>query len=321
MFGSPLARKSAKVLPTLRRSRSGQFDSESSVSTLQPSERSEDTLIRSKNLTLEEQDEFPDELDCPPSSLPFASSDIEVDDKTTENSVQDKDGDTGDDEDDEYAPPRKQHWVGLPPSSPPPSSPHLMPVGDDDEIDVPYHTCEGGADEELPVASEEDEAPNEQPNEVLDVMESDWTSGPADADLDADDLTVTLRDHSATSVEIEQEVVDELIFKEFTTIGSTDDLSDDLSELPEPSQGNTTLPADGLDSLFANNLENMDLKGFWEAFRAATSDGLVPDGTEQTAAFDLSTLESSPDSSAIHQPVDHKKLAADLQALLSGCLV
>lgn len=323
VFGSPLARKSARVLPTLRRSCSGQSGSESSVITLQPSEKSADTSIKSKKSVLDEQEEFPDELDCPPSSLPLASSDIETDDKSVANSVQDRDGDMGDDEDDEYALPRKQHWIGLPPSSPPPpSSPHLMPVGDEEEVDVPYHASEDGVDDELPVASEEDEAENEQPNEVLDVTESDWASGPADADFDADDLTVTLRDHSATSTETEQEVVDELtFFKEFTTIGSTDDFSDDLSDLPDTSQGNTTLTADGLDSLFANNLESMDLKGFWEAFRTATSDGLVSDATEQAAAFDLSTLESSADSNATAQPVDHKKLAADLQALFSGCLV
>ncbi|EKM80748.1 hypothetical protein AGABI1DRAFT_126795 [Agaricus bisporus var. burnettii JB137-S8] len=324
MFGSPLARKSAKMSPTLRRSYSGQFDSESSVTVLQPSEKSEDTLIKSKNSTQEGQEEFPDELDCPPSSLPFASSDIESDDKTMDSFVQDKDSNTGDDEDDEYASPRKQHWVGLPPSSPPPpSSPNLMPVGDDAEIDGPYHACEGAVDEELPIASEEDEAENEQRDGVFDVTGGDWAPRSADADADADDLTVTLQDYSATSFEAEQAVVDEFaFFKEFTTIGSTDDLSDDLSDLPEPSQQNSTssLPS-GINSLFTSNPENMDLKGFWDAFKAAALDGPVPDTTEQTAAFDLSTLESFPDSDATLQPVDHKKLAADLQALFSGCLV
>lgn len=310
IFGSPLARKNARITsPTAYRSISRQFGSESSTTTIKVNDNSEDTLIKSKTLTQDEQDESPDDLDCPPSSLPIASSDTEADNMTTKHSANTKDADVIDNEDYDL-PPRKQHWVGLPPSSPPPpSSPSLMPI--DDDIDSSYDACDGGVDEELPVASETDEAEDEPRDEVL-KAESDW----APSTTDAEDLTITLPNNPTTNPDTERGTIDELAFLEqFTTIGSTNGLSD-LQDAP---QGDPNL-ADG-DLFFPSGLDNMDLKGFWEVFKQPNQDGTTPVDAEPIAAFDLSALEGLTNPDIPLQAVDHKKLAADLQALLSGCVV
>lgn len=308
MFGSPLARKKPRISsPTSYRSATMQLGSESSVTTTKVNENSEDTLNKSKSPRWDELDEGLEDSDCPPSSLPIASSDVEFDEPTARNSATANDGAEVDDED---PLPRKQHWIGLPPSSPPPpSSPGLMPVEDDTEIP-------GGDmdDNELPVASETDEPEDERSeNAALNATESDWDSSPA-----VDDMTILLPGKPLANNSADQDVADDLAFLEqFTNIGSTDGLSDLQGDLQEDSG----LGGGDLSSLFPGGLHDMDLNGFLETFKPMIQDGSVPKPAEQEPTFDLSSMDSLEEAGSPSQTVDHTKLAADLQALFSGCLV
>ncbi|KAJ6593601.1 hypothetical protein B0H19DRAFT_27157 [Mycena capillaripes] len=93
----------------------------------------------------QELDSAFDELDFPQSSLPTASSDMDVETEQMPGCSQGYDSDDSDDDD---APP-KQHWVGLPPSSPPPPSSPLLgasPMDDDDVEEPPLPTSDGDLD-------------------------------------------------------------------------------------------------------------------------------------------------------------------------------
>ncbi|KAF9453971.1 hypothetical protein P691DRAFT_811749 [Macrolepiota fuliginosa MF-IS2] len=308
MFGSPLARKRYRIFsPTSYRGSSKKLGSESPTTTIKVNESSEDTR-EPRSPTRNGLDESLD--DPPPSSLPIASSDVETDEPLAHDFSSVSNGAEDFYEDEEDLPPRKQHWVGLPPSSPPPPmSPCLMPVDDDadihgDEID----------DNELPVASETDE-PEDEPhkNATLKAAESNRIPSPA-----SDDLKILLPENPSANTNSDQGTADDLAFLEqFTTIGSVDEMSDYEGHLT----GDLGTDGGDLGSLFPGDLGNMDLHGFLETLRPMIHHASLPDAADQEPTFDLSSLDGFKDVDLPPQPIDHAKLAADLQAILSGCVV
>lgn len=316
MLGSPLARKRPGMpSPTAYRMTAKQLDSESSTITVRLNEASEDTLARSKSPELE-LDDTQEDLDCPPSSLPIASSDSEFEDTimrgTSHASDQTADGQPTEDglDDDDELPPHKQHWVGLPPSSPPPpTSPCLMPI--DDDGGLPEEVGE-----ELPVASETDEPEEPGDDDMLNTTESDWSPSPADVD----DFTITLpvpieAPENATSDQ--GEAIDEMAFlREFTTLGSSDGLTDVQGGLQE----SQNIGVDDISSLFAPCGDHIDFEKFLEGFKPFVPEGTHSGAPDQTPSFDFSAIEGL-SNGEVDQSVDHHKIAADLQAILSGCVV
>ncbi|KAJ3569592.1 hypothetical protein NP233_g4943 [Leucocoprinus birnbaumii] len=312
IMGSPLAQKRSKVLsPISYRMTTKQLGSESSTITVKAHDTSEDTCHKSKS-PAPDLDDAQEELECPPSSLPIASSDSEYEDATMQSAPAANDQ-TADELDniDEGLPPRKQHWVGLPPSSPPPpTSPCLMPIDDDGELQLEE------IGEELPIASETDEPEEEDvgDEDMQNTIESDWSPSPADAD----DFTVTLPVPAETSeitASDQEEDVDEMAFlREFTTLGS----SDSLTEGDGGMQENQNLSADDINSLFASCGNNLDFEAFFEGFKAL--EGAPSETPGQSSDFDLSAIEGLSDGQTL-ESIDHHKMAADLQAILSGCVV
>ncbi|KAJ6495666.1 hypothetical protein C8R47DRAFT_1116055 [Mycena vitilis] len=221
------------------------------------------------DLLTQQLDSAFDELDFPPSSLPVASSDIDVDVERERmpSSSQEYDSDDSDDDD---APP-KQHWVGLPPSSPPPlSSPYLeaTPMDDNDVDESPLPTSDGylGSEQET-LESPETEVINYSLEEINKL-------------LDAGDLPNLFTSPTDPTS----------LFDQFS--GPNFDVPSDSSQAAE---------GWGLDVTDAD----LDFNEFWESVRPLVEGGLQSNGGQ-------------PGESGV---VDHDKLAGDVHALFSGCLV
>ncbi|KAF8070412.1 hypothetical protein FPV67DRAFT_1018570 [Lyophyllum atratum] len=96
-----------------------------------------------------ELDTVLNDLDMPSSSLPAASSDVDMDEgrPNVGDEISPMEDSRDDEEDGEVEPP-KQHWVGLPPSSPPPpTSPILTPQDEEydalsDDMELPAATSD-----------------------------------------------------------------------------------------------------------------------------------------------------------------------------------
>ncbi|KAJ7188578.1 hypothetical protein C8R46DRAFT_1055159 [Mycena filopes] len=102
------------------------------------------------NLLGQELNSAFDELDFPSNSLPVASSDNDAHVETEQ--LPNSSPQYSDDSDNEGDAPPKQHWVGLPPSSPPPpSSPYLGPsaTNEDDVEELPVPTSDAEPTSEL----------------------------------------------------------------------------------------------------------------------------------------------------------------------------
>lgn len=307
VLASPLAHKKPRVIsPISYRAAAKQPSSESSTITVKTTE---DTRNESKSPVIG-FDDVQEDLDCPPSSLPIASSDNEFEDTSTEAALsvnnQIPDDQTADDElDGDELPIRKQHWVGLPPSSPPPpTSPCLLPVDNDGEPEL------GDVGEELPIASETDEPDEETGDEdVLNTTESDWSPSPVNVDDCIIPLPAETTDHEM--------VLDEMTFlQQFTTLASSDGLVDAQEGFPE----RQNISADDFDSLFASCGDSMDFEKFLDGFKPLLTGGSLPNASDHAPGFDLSSIEAYSSGEA-SQSIDHHKMAADLQAILSGCVV
>ncbi|KAJ7209663.1 hypothetical protein GGX14DRAFT_499075 [Mycena pura] len=221
------------------------------------------------DLLSQELDSAFNELDLPPSSLPMAS-----DDNDTTKHVHDYESDDSEDAD---VPP-KEHWIGLPPSSPPlPSSPYTShgSLVDDDVDELRLATSEADMGPEL---------------ETINYPDTELT------------------DYSA---------------EELSNLFTVDDLSRLLSV---PADSNDT--ASLLDQFTNRNLElssddsammdwgldatnpDFDLTEFWESVRPLVGD----------SSSNLSDMNGQPNDGELGG-IDHAKLAGDVHALFSGCLV
>ncbi|KAJ7497020.1 hypothetical protein FB451DRAFT_1209741 [Mycena latifolia] len=224
----------------------------------------------------QELDSAFDDLDFPPSSLPIASSDIEVDAEPEQRPSSSQDYDSDDSEDADGPP--KQHWVGLPPSSPPPpSSPYLVGGCQMDDADV----------EEAPLATSEADIGSEP--ETLDSPDTGLASYSVEELgklLNIDDLIdffPSTTDNTDTAA----------LFDQFTNHNLS---SDDSSQAMTEWGLNATNP-------------DFDFSEFWESVRPLVEGASQPDMNQDSALSE--TVVS----------VDPTKLAGDVHALFSGCLV
>ncbi|KAJ7232795.1 hypothetical protein B0H12DRAFT_1144941 [Mycena haematopus] len=178
-----------------------------------------------------------------------------------------------DDSEDDDAPPR-QHWVGLPPSSPPPlSSPYLGPSPmEDDDV------------EESPLATPDAEPVSEQ--ETFDTPDTEVTNYSVEELgklLNIEDLA-SLFESSATDTDTAS------FFDQFVD-----------SNLVDGSQPTKEWGLDGTSPDF-------DFSEFWESVKP------LVEGSTQPLDMNLGGAEET-------NGVDHSKLAGDVHALFSGCLV
>lgn len=232
-----------------------------------------------------EEDELRwDEPDEPPSSLPTASDveDEPLTSSTFEFETNDvESGDADDEDEQEYT--VKQHWPGLPPSSPPPSSPSLAPqVPDDDDVvelgELPVLTSDI---DESTSASYHDiqELSNDDDETIKDEFDSFMSSLTSDGSLPSD--------------------ID--IFNNLST------------DIPEQKNGDNpfSMLDSSLDPLLQNGVVDFDFTEFWESFKPMVQDFVASNNAPSSDKADPS----------IPQNVDHTKLAEDVHALLSGCLM
>ena len=295
---SPLGnRKKARVSPMGISTLTGRrFREPSSWSNVSSEDNKPSDLPSSSKPTEREVEDSRDELDCPPSSLPIASSDIDVDDPCPQTSTDS----TLDGDDNTETLPIKQHWAGLPPSSPPaPSSPMLLAddIQTDDEMDdIPIATSDSEADAEISGLETDITSPISESSPYL----GDFANAFTDADFSAlfpTGSTSSSQLSSAGAIDV---------FEQFTNLNSH---SDGLM----PTGGDTDLEA-----MFKNGLDGMDFSEFWETFKPLVQDSTqTNEDTSFGNFFDL----GRDDSLASFGEIDHMKLADDMQALLSGCLM
>ncbi|KAG5645420.1 hypothetical protein DXG03_006244 [Asterophora parasitica] len=237
-------------------------------------------------------------LDAPSSSQQTASSDVDMDKEPS--TMEERPPELGssqanEDSDTDVEPPKKQHWVGLPPSSPlPPTSPLLMPQEDEadamsDDMELPVATSDYPTDSE--VASL---ATNDNDLNCTDEELAEYLSNNDFAPMFPPAGGVYGSDTGQSDVDV---------FQQFTHHNSQ---SDDV---------NASVNAEVDFNAFQNGLADFDFTEFWETFKplldqegggAVQPTNLDPEGGSE--GFEMTTL-------------DHVKLAEDVQALFSGCLM
>ncbi|KAF9472138.1 hypothetical protein BDN70DRAFT_938407 [Pholiota conissans] len=291
---SPLGnRKKAKISSPTRSMLTGKTFStpnsrkrssfQSSEDSIKPSDDKEDEVPQSLEKELEDAME---DLDCPPSSLPIASSDIDVEEAHTSADIEIPG------EEDTETSPVKQHWQGLPPSSPPaPSSPMLLPETTDDDEEM----------DEIPIATSD--------------SETDMAMTPSDSDATADspaDFTDPL-DYSSffTGGDLAPNSIMD-IFDQFTHLSSDSDAYPSMVESTESD----------IESVFQNGLEGIDFTEFWETFKPMVNNNAQVALQEENSGEDAAVSDTGKEGVLPQlDGIDHVKLADEMQALLSGCLM
>ncbi|KAF8995511.1 hypothetical protein BDQ17DRAFT_1545218 [Cyathus striatus] len=201
----------------------------------------------------------------------------------------------------------KEQWATLPPSSPPPpTSPGLIPQ-EDDGNDFEINNSELDSLKCSATASEPDFDPRLFDTDKSPAMNE--TSPYSDEEM----TLMTCLDEQLNSFlsEMEDEGLDakstptELdIFEQFTTINAQS--SDGLHPADET----------GFGSILQNGLQNMDFSEFWETFKPLIQQEGIEAATGSETGPMLSYAEGSTE-----RPADHAKLADDVYALFSGCLM
>ena len=223
-----------------------------------------------------------EELQCPPNSQSLTSSDVDVEEAITpanEYVGKKKDPEDADDPDNVGV---RQHWEGLPPSSPPPpTSPALMSQDVEDEemedLELPFPTSDIDADGSRPdaeFATLSDDPPA--------FSEEEFAACLANGDFSA-----FFSDDQDLGKDISSDVD---VFDQFTNLNTPSD------------------QCEGKQAPIVNmDLEEMDFTEFWKTFKPLV---------EENAGMDFSSEVGDG-----MKTLDHAKLADDMQALLSGCLM
>lgn len=253
-----------------------------------------------------------DDFDCPPGSLPIASSDIDIDCPLSQTSGEDSNHGG----DDTEVQPIKQHWTGLPPSSPPaPSSPMLIPEGGldgDDMDDLPIATSDSEVDADMNTPDIDVTSPNAAGGSLADGTTTETTMNFTEDDFSAlfpmeNNPTATLQPLSSlTTLDL---------FEQFTNVNAQSDDS-------PSSFGESPLADDDFQSTFQNGIDTIDFTEFWETFQPMISESTQsahPNAAEHNtnSFFDMADNQLPP----LFGEIDHVRLADEMQALLSGCLM
>ena len=302
-FTSPLGnRKKARMAPecSILRLRGAVLadawsTAESAESKTEESEQPDEDL--SAALKQELENAF-DDLDCPPSSLPIASSDIDVDNPDPETF---KDLDLMDADDETETKLVKPYWPGLPPSSPPPpSSPMMLP----EAPDVEFQTDDEMDNLELPVATDSETDPDPT---AFDIDISSPSESPAYRN-EQNETGSTTDEFSAYfpqqehSPDVQDNSMD--VFEQFINFNN------------EELQGYVGgISNSDLDSGLQNGLDGIDFTEFWKTFKPLIDDNAKTyRGNGGSAHEEDVTIDS-------FENIDPTKLADEMQTLLSGCLM
>jgi len=280
-------------------------DAWSTIQSAEPKTKESDQLGEDLNAVFKQDLENAfDDLDCPPSSLPIASSDIDVDEPHPQ-AFEDLDTIDADETETKHVEP---YWPGLPPSSPPPpSSPMMLPEAPDFE----FQTDDGMDDSELPVATDSEtdaditafdtdiSSPSESPAYCNDQNETTSTTDDCSAYLLRQEHSPDAEDNPALTMDV---------FEQFTNFNTgSDDLQGYVGGIVNPD----------LDAIFRNGLDGIDFTEFWETFKPLIDDNAkvnrsaINDDPQHEKDVAMNSFET----------VDHAKLADDMQTLLSGCLM
>ena len=309
-FTSPLGnRKKARIAPEcsiLRLKGTVLADAWSTAESAESKTEESEQPDEDPSVTLNQELENAfDDLDCPPSSLPIASSDIGVDNSNPETF---KDLDPMDADDENETKLVKPYWPGLPPSSPPPpSSPMMLPEAPDFE----FQTDDEMDNLELPVATDSETDPDPT---AFDTDISSPSGSPAYCN-DQNETTSTTDEFSAYFPQQEHSpnVQDNPtltmdVFEQFTNFSNDDDLQGYVGGIPNSD----------LDSIFQNGLDGIDFTEFWETFRP-----LIDDNAKTYRGANVNGGSTHEKGATIDpfENIDPTKLADEMQTLLSGCLM
>ena len=309
-FTSPLGnRKKARIAPEcsiLRLKGTVLADAWSTAESAESKTEESEQPDEDPSVTLNQELENAfDDLDCPPSSLPIASSDIGVDNSNPETF---KDLDPMDADDENETKLVKPYWPGLPPSSPPPpSSPMMLPEAPDFE----FQTDDEMDNLELPVATDSETDPDPT---AFDTDISSPSGSPAYCN-DQNETTSTTDEFSAYFPQQEHSpnVQDNPtltmdVFEQFTNFSNDDDLQGYVGGIPNSD----------LDSVFQNGLDGIDFTEFWETFRP-----LIDDNAKTYRGANVNGGSTHEKDATIDpfENIDPTKLADEMQTLLSGCLM
>ncbi|CAA7259143.1 unnamed protein product [Cyclocybe aegerita] len=242
-----------------------------------------------------------DDLACPPDSLPIASSDIDID-VPQQTSVDEQ---TSVDDDLDPTTPVKQHWPGLPPSSPPPpSSPMLQPESDDEMAEVPIATSDSEADADMS-------------NFEWDATSPTGNSPP----YSNDQLTIPMDNEifSFFSTDGPYQSLDQHIafpsmdlFEQYTHLNAQ---SDDLQAFAVPADSN-------LGEALGNGLGSLDFSEVFNIIGPLVENNIHQ--PPQSTNDDLSPLAEGNNNCLPpfgEVDIDHAKFSADMHALLGGCVL
>ena len=268
-----------------------------------------------------------EDLDFPPSSLPTASSDIDIDADPSHTLCDGASEDLNvgrDDDQEEHGHTMKQHWSGLPPSSPPPpTSPILTPQYADAGAELSTDAEEMvNLDSEFPLATSDTEygyldselMPDSADELTLYSAEelamyfnmnhfNTLSSTPVQSYSDSQDY------HDNTSSDVD-------VFEQFTNHHA----QSDGPETPE----NVDMSMDqGLDPIIQNGLVDFDFTEFWESVKPLVEDNVdINVNSNPHADLGLDFGMHGGDSQDVGMSeLDHTRLAEEVHALFSGCLM
>lgn len=232
-----------------------------------------------------------DEADCPPSSLPIASSDDDANLQPSsaakvEEEITETEG-------------IKQHWAGLPPSSPPPpSSPMLIPearMDDEDLDDLPIATSDSEADVDVKTFC----------HEFVPPVPTGTTNGDSTFPFnltDEDFTTLFLMECDSPSIFDPNTTSD--LFEQFTCMNTPSD--DTLLTSP---------PNNNIQTMVQNGMDTLDFTEFWETFNPMVNANIQASQIVDPMDFGNSQLLPSA------KQIDPVKLADEVQALFGGCIM
>ncbi|GLB37369.1 hypothetical protein LshimejAT787_0404200 [Lyophyllum shimeji] len=240
-----------------------------------------------------------------PSSSQTAANDVDMDDgiRPDREDVTEQDNCPEDDGHDGHVDPPRQHWEGLPPSSPlPPTSPILTPQDEEPFSD----------DMELPTATSDAEpwpTDSEAPESSFSEHDLSTCTDEGLAEFFKDNDFTSLFPPAATQPDFGSDTQSKMdLFDQFTNHNLRSDSADQ----------NLGMNVDPTFDLFQDGLTDLDFTEFWETFKP-----LVQDQKDAAAAGNaqLEIGQRSDGQDLEVTSVDHVKLAEDVQALFSGCLM
>ncbi|KAL0072729.1 hypothetical protein AAF712_000492 [Marasmius tenuissimus] len=242
-----------------------------------------------------------DELVTSSTSLPVVSNDAET--ESSANDDVDVSSDNEGDGEDTY--PRKQFWPGLPPSSPPPSSPMLQDHFALPPVDTPIE--ESDNDSRLPVVSSDVEDML-SPSDDRTPMNSDTP----DTGLDNFEGQGTELPPATSAAES-----DANLFALFTNLGNTSS---------DPLEYDWNLPGD---MATTTNLEDLDFTQFWESVKPLIDDQQQPTCSSGDVQMNNGAPTVDPNEGtgflqlegSAGTALDSGKFADDLRTLYSGCVM